>query len=253
MYAGDKDVDRLSVDLSVKDLEKLVRKISSLSKKDTVPSCCRVTPYSATNALPQVIYFSLSVCSLTSFFLIFVLLFLRLLLLIQIPVDTFSILSRTTKLRRLFLPFPKVEKSKNGLLSPTTTRVLLDLRVKPRVLKNPWVPLKKNMNPRLPHRHTPSPPLFLQGTRERGTKLPIPAPPKPAHLLPKKLFLMLKGQLSILMKMLLSARKSLLLYVVLFSIILSFVSYLVALFFVVAKKMKIHLLTRLLERARPVL
>ncbi|KAK1647140.1 hypothetical protein QYE76_064945 [Lolium multiflorum] len=53
MYSGDKDVDRLSIDLPVKDLEKLVRKISSLSKKDTVPSSCRVTPYSATNALPQ--------------------------------------------------------------------------------------------------------------------------------------------------------------------------------------------------------
>ncbi|KAK1608115.1 hypothetical protein QYE76_031788 [Lolium multiflorum] len=37
MYAGDKDVDRLSMDLSVKDLEKLVRKISSLSKKDAIP------------------------------------------------------------------------------------------------------------------------------------------------------------------------------------------------------------------------
>ncbi|KAK1617570.1 hypothetical protein QYE76_023087 [Lolium multiflorum] len=53
MYAGNEDVDRLSIDLPVKDLEKLVRKISSLSKKDTVPSSCRVTPYSATNALPQ--------------------------------------------------------------------------------------------------------------------------------------------------------------------------------------------------------
>ncbi|KAK1698550.1 hypothetical protein QYE76_015247 [Lolium multiflorum] len=53
MYAGDEDVDRLSTDLSVKDLEKLVRKISSLSKKDTVPTSCRVTPYSATNALPH--------------------------------------------------------------------------------------------------------------------------------------------------------------------------------------------------------
>ncbi|KAK1667816.1 hypothetical protein QYE76_055975 [Lolium multiflorum] len=52
-YAGDKDVDRLSVDLSVKDLEKLVRKISSLNKKDPVPSSCRVKPYSATNALPE--------------------------------------------------------------------------------------------------------------------------------------------------------------------------------------------------------
>ncbi|KAK1697597.1 hypothetical protein QYE76_014294 [Lolium multiflorum] len=40
-------------DLSVKDLEKLVRKISSLSKKDTVPSSCRVTPYSSANALPK--------------------------------------------------------------------------------------------------------------------------------------------------------------------------------------------------------
>ncbi|KAK1601442.1 hypothetical protein QYE76_008343 [Lolium multiflorum] len=66
-------------DLSVKDLEKL-RKISSLSKKDTVPSSCRVTPYSATNALPQ----NHDACR--------------------------------------FLPFPKVGKSKNGLLSPTTTR-----------------------------------------------------------------------------------------------------------------------------------
>ncbi|KAK1663960.1 hypothetical protein QYE76_052119 [Lolium multiflorum] len=53
MYAGDEDVDRLSTSLSVNDLEKLVQKISSLSKKDAVPSSCCVTPYSATNALPQ--------------------------------------------------------------------------------------------------------------------------------------------------------------------------------------------------------
>ncbi|KAK1682233.1 hypothetical protein QYE76_043081 [Lolium multiflorum] len=53
MYAGDKDVDRMSTDLSVKDLEKLVRKISLLSKKDVVPSSCRVVPYSGANALPQ--------------------------------------------------------------------------------------------------------------------------------------------------------------------------------------------------------
>ncbi|KAK1693432.1 hypothetical protein QYE76_010129 [Lolium multiflorum] len=52
-YAGDKDVDRLSVNLEVKDLEKLVRKISSLSKKDAVPSSCRVTPFSAANPLPK--------------------------------------------------------------------------------------------------------------------------------------------------------------------------------------------------------
>ncbi|KAK1646386.1 hypothetical protein QYE76_064191 [Lolium multiflorum] len=52
-YTGDEDVDRLSTDLEVKDLEKLVRKITSLSKKDSIPSSCRVKPYSANNALPQ--------------------------------------------------------------------------------------------------------------------------------------------------------------------------------------------------------
>ncbi|KAK1682889.1 hypothetical protein QYE76_043737 [Lolium multiflorum] len=53
MYAGDKDADRISKDLSVKDLEKLVRRISSLSKKDTIPTSCRVEPYSGTNALSK--------------------------------------------------------------------------------------------------------------------------------------------------------------------------------------------------------
>ena len=53
-YAGDKDAYRLSADLEVNDLEKLVRKISSLGKKGPVPSSCRVKPYSATNALPKV-------------------------------------------------------------------------------------------------------------------------------------------------------------------------------------------------------
>ncbi|KAM0880162.1 hypothetical protein ACQ4PT_033787 [Festuca glaucescens] len=53
MYAGDKDSDRISKDLSVKDLEKLVRRISSLSKKDAIPTSCRVEPYSGTNALPK--------------------------------------------------------------------------------------------------------------------------------------------------------------------------------------------------------
>ncbi|KAK1663699.1 hypothetical protein QYE76_051858 [Lolium multiflorum] len=52
-YTGDEDVDRLSTDLEVKDLEKLVRKITSLSKKDSIPSSCRVKPYSAAHALPK--------------------------------------------------------------------------------------------------------------------------------------------------------------------------------------------------------
>ncbi|KAK1677160.1 hypothetical protein QYE76_038008 [Lolium multiflorum] len=52
-YTGNEDVDRLSVDLEVKDLERLVRKITSLSKKDSIPSSCRIKPYSATHALPK--------------------------------------------------------------------------------------------------------------------------------------------------------------------------------------------------------
>ncbi|KAK1617237.1 hypothetical protein QYE76_022754 [Lolium multiflorum] len=50
-YAGDEDTDRLSTNLEVKDLDRLIRKISSLKKKDSIPSTYRV--YSAANALPK--------------------------------------------------------------------------------------------------------------------------------------------------------------------------------------------------------
>jgi hypothetical protein len=113
----------------------------------------------------------------------------------------------------LFLPFLKVEKSKNGMLSPTTTRVLLTLRVKSRLLKNPRLLLKKRLILKPPSRHAPSRLLFLQGTKEKGTKLPILAPPRPAHRLPKKLVLLKKGQLATLTRMPLSARKFLLFFV----------------------------------------
>ncbi|KAK1681533.1 hypothetical protein QYE76_042381 [Lolium multiflorum] len=53
MYAGDEDVERLSTDLSAKDLEKLIRRISKLSKKDTVPSSCKVRPFCSANPLPE--------------------------------------------------------------------------------------------------------------------------------------------------------------------------------------------------------
>ncbi|KAK1666866.1 hypothetical protein QYE76_055025 [Lolium multiflorum] len=43
----------LSKDLPLKDFEKLIRKISSLNKKDPVPSSCRITPYSNANPLPE--------------------------------------------------------------------------------------------------------------------------------------------------------------------------------------------------------
>ncbi|KAK1660219.1 hypothetical protein QYE76_048378 [Lolium multiflorum] len=52
-YTGGNDANRLSSDLSAKDLEKLIRRISSLNKKDPVPSSCRVEPYSSTNPLPE--------------------------------------------------------------------------------------------------------------------------------------------------------------------------------------------------------
>ncbi|KAK1662777.1 hypothetical protein QYE76_050936 [Lolium multiflorum] len=89
MYAGDEDVERLSTDLSAKDLEKLIRRISKLSKKDTIPSSCKVKPFCSAN------------------------------------------------------PLPEVGKSKNGLLSPMTTRVLLALKVESGVPKNPRLLMKK--------------------------------------------------------------------------------------------------------------
>ncbi|KAK1680722.1 hypothetical protein QYE76_041570 [Lolium multiflorum] len=52
-YAGDEDVERLSIDLPAKDLEKLIRRISKLNKKDTIPSSCRVKPFCSANPLPE--------------------------------------------------------------------------------------------------------------------------------------------------------------------------------------------------------
>ncbi|KAK1679351.1 hypothetical protein QYE76_040199 [Lolium multiflorum] len=52
-YAGDEDVERLSKDLLVKDLEKLIRRISKLNKKDTIPSSCQVKPFCSANPLPE--------------------------------------------------------------------------------------------------------------------------------------------------------------------------------------------------------
>ncbi|KAK1644188.1 hypothetical protein QYE76_061993 [Lolium multiflorum] len=122
-YAGDNDVHRLSVDLPVKDLEKLVRKISSLSKKDAVPSSCRVKPYSATNALPKILF--------------------------------------------LFLPFLKVEKSKNEPLSLMTTKMLLALIVNPQVLENLRDPLKRRLARGYTSAHSPPPAVSPKNKRKR--------------------------------------------------------------------------------------
>jgi hypothetical protein len=57
MYSGAGDSDRVSDDLPLKDLEKLVRRITSLSKKSEVPSSCHVEPFSGDHALPAVSVF----------------------------------------------------------------------------------------------------------------------------------------------------------------------------------------------------
>jgi hypothetical protein len=93
-----------------------------------------------------------------------------------------------------------------------TTRVLLALRMNPRVLENLRYPLKRILNPRLLDRHTLLLPLFPQGTRGKRMRLSTLAPPRPALLLPKKLFLLKRGQLSTLTPMLSSARKFLSLF-----------------------------------------
>ncbi|KAK1647022.1 hypothetical protein QYE76_064827 [Lolium multiflorum] len=118
MYAGDEDVERLSTDLSAKDLEKLIRRISKLSKKDTIPTSCKVAPFCRANPLPKG-----NITVLSIFFIFY----------------------RVTLFYLLFLPFPRVGKSKNGLLSPTTTRVLLALKVESGIPINPRLLLKKRL------------------------------------------------------------------------------------------------------------
>jgi hypothetical protein len=54
MYSGAEDADRISEDISVKDLEKLVRRLTSLSKNHEVPSSYRVEQFSGSHALPEV-------------------------------------------------------------------------------------------------------------------------------------------------------------------------------------------------------
>ncbi|KAK1670535.1 hypothetical protein QYE76_058694 [Lolium multiflorum] len=53
LYSGAEDADRVSDDLPLKDLEKLVRRFTSLSKNNEVPSSFRVEPFSADHALPE--------------------------------------------------------------------------------------------------------------------------------------------------------------------------------------------------------
>ncbi|KAK1670545.1 hypothetical protein QYE76_058704 [Lolium multiflorum] len=52
-YSGAEDSVMVSEDLSFTDLEKLVRRFTSLRKNHNVPSSCRVVPFSGNHALPE--------------------------------------------------------------------------------------------------------------------------------------------------------------------------------------------------------
>jgi hypothetical protein len=172
-YTGEKDVDRISRDLSVKDLEKFVRRFSSLIKKDGVPTSCRVKPYISSHALPEVSNLSLSFLTAILFHVILVLMY--------------CLFDRTMKLFLLFLPCLRVEKwmSEPSLL--TSRKNPLALEQKSRDLTNPWLPLKEKLHPRLPSQPIHLLPLFHQGTREKEVMLKTPAPPSLAVRLSKKL------------------------------------------------------------------
>lgn len=114
---------------------------------------------------------------------------------------------RNTKFYLLFPLFLKAGKSKNELSLPMNTRVLLALRVKLWVLINPRLPLKEKLTLKPASLRVPFPLLLLRLTSGKGMKPQTLAPPKPANLLPKKLFPLKRGQLSTLMMTPLSARK----------------------------------------------
>jgi hypothetical protein len=103
MYSGTEDGDRVSEDIPLKDLEKLVRRFTSLSKNNEVPSFYRVEPFSGDHALPDV-----------SFFLRIVLLscWLRLFVLRGLIISFCSLVLfwyRITRLFPSFLHYLKVE------------------------------------------------------------------------------------------------------------------------------------------------
>ena len=53
-YSGPGGEMKISADLAVDDLEKLVRRFTKLTKSDPIPSECLVKPYSAEHPLPKV-------------------------------------------------------------------------------------------------------------------------------------------------------------------------------------------------------
>jgi hypothetical protein len=123
MYSGPKDSDRISAELPLKDLEKLVRRFMSLSKNGDVPSSYRVEPFDSDHALPAVSVF------------------LRILLLtmncdyFSFGSNYFAVLSlsfcRTTNPFLLFLLFLKVDMYLSELSLLTTRKKLLFMTANP--------------------------------------------------------------------------------------------------------------------------
>ncbi|KAK1627633.1 hypothetical protein QYE76_001948 [Lolium multiflorum] len=86
-------------------------------------------------------------------------------------------LHQTILLCLLFLPFMRMEKSKNKLSLPRTIKVPLFMKVKSQVLTNLRLPMKRKLN--LKPESTQSLPLFPRRTKGKGMTPKPPAPPNP--------------------------------------------------------------------------
>ncbi|KAK1677294.1 hypothetical protein QYE76_038142 [Lolium multiflorum] len=137
-YAGDEDADRLSTNLEVKDLDRLIRRISSLKKKDSIPSTYRVKPYSAAHALPK---------------------------------DHPNLVSLPP------LP-EGGDVEERAVISDDDNQMPPLLQMNPQNLENLRDPTKKRMSLKPLRRHNLLLLLFLQGTKGKGMMPKIPAPPK---------------------------------------------------------------------------
>lgn len=138
LYSCAEGTDRVSEDLSLKDLEKLVRRFTSLSKKSEVPSSCRVEPFSGVHALPFVSVFFLRVLLLLLTAIVFS---------SGLIILSCSLADSACRITKLFLPFLhylKVEMYPSEPSSLTTRKKLLFARANPQNLIRVRVPLTKS-------------------------------------------------------------------------------------------------------------
>jgi hypothetical protein len=129
LYSGAGDATRISEDLSMKDLEKLVRRFTSLGKKSPVLSSCRVEPFSSTHALPTVSAFLEFCC-----FYFSGVFNISTILTCDFIMQSHQVLSSLPLL-------PKVEMYLSERSSLMTRKKLLFATVNPRNLKRVWVHL----------------------------------------------------------------------------------------------------------------